>query len=662
MINYRRFLFFIFSFLLLYSSNIQAQEITKLEPKTIIGTIHSVDYDNNNALSLTVNNKENAFDGDPDTFFASFQRSNTWVGIDLGEKHVITQVAYCSRKNWPQRLELGVFEGANNPDFSNALPLCVITEIPQDNQMTTQTVYNSRGFRYVRYVSPNDARCNIADIEFYGYKSEGDDSKLAQTTNIPDVIIHTTDEIDITSKEYYLNGTISFISNNGTTFYTDGVEIKGRGNGSWTFEKKPYRIKLASKAKVLDNEAEARNWTLISNHGDKTLIRNLLAFDISKRLQIPYTPACQLVNVFLNGEYKGCYQLCDHIDIRKNRVDIKEMKPSDIQKKNITGGYLIEIDAYANKEDNWFYSHKKVPVTIKSPNNKDITPEQFNYIKDHFNKWETSIYAKNYQDTINGFRRYTDTKTFLRHFLVGELSGNTDTYWSVFMYKQRGDDLFYFGPVWDFDLAFDNDSRTYPVNADWRKNWIYRSGGNSANGVKQLIDRILSDPTLFEELQKTYSYYRDSGYITEEQLIDVIDEYAELIDSSQKLNFKRWDVIDKWVHQINHNTGSYQGEINIVKKYIRDRIAWMDNRLKYNQDPNNEDFPLSDICVSTDFQSISIRSIKDKTTIEIFNIAGRILFRQEIDSNTTIPIQSGAYIIKATDKKENYRIIKCIVP
>lgn len=97
--------------------------------------------------------------------------------------------------------------------------------------------------------------------------------------------------------------------------------------------------------------AKARKWTLINNYGDKTLMRNALAFKISEAIGMDYTPACRLVDVIVNGEYEGTYQLCDQIEIRKNRVGITEMAPVDIAEPNLSGGYLLEVDAYADQEN-----------------------------------------------------------------------------------------------------------------------------------------------------------------------------------------------------------------------------------------------------------------------------------------------------------------------
>jgi hypothetical protein len=645
---------FINSFLI----GIFGQNPEKLEPVNIIGTRLSVDYSNNTS-STTVNTIANVFDGNFDTYFASYERSNTWVGLDLGEKHVITKVAYSPRRGQTQRLELGVLEGANNPDFGDAVPLCIITERPSENTMTEQEIKNSRGFRYVRYVGPNNVRCNIAELAFYGYPSEGNDSRLTQITNIPDVIIHTTNAQDVTTKTTYIKGIIKIISKDGTNIFTDSVEIRGRGNYSWNFDKKPYRFKLFQSARILDNPARARNWTLINNHGDKTLMRNLLAFDISKRFEMPYSPAGQLVNVFLNGEYKGCYQLCDHIDVREHRVPVVEMKPTDISGNNLTGGYLIEMDSYANTEPNWFHSARnKVPVTIKSPDNDEIVEAQNQYIRDYFNLFEASLFAAGYRDPETGYRRFMDTKTFVRHFLIGEFSGNTDTYWSVYMYKQRNDPRFYFSPVWDFDLAFENDQRTYPINN--KTDWVYRNGGSIAQGVRGLLTQLLGDRALVKEIEDTWAEYRDKGIITEENLLQVVDDYAAEIDESQKLNFQRWDILNQKIHGNWQATGSYSAEVETVKEYIRKRIEWMDKKLNYvpasTENPN-----FDSIKYWTNNDSINLDEIPELTSVEIINITGQIIHKQQVQHTISFSVNQGIYVVRLTNSKGIVKVIKCRV-
>ena len=127
-------------------------------------------------------------------------------------------------------------------------------------------------------------------------------------------------------------------------------------------------------------------------------MRNILAFELSRRMGLAYTPYCHPVDVVLNGEYKGCYQLCDQIEVNKNRVDITEMEPEDVNMPDLSGGYLVEIDAYASGEASYFISSSGIPVTIKSPDDEDIVNAQYQYIKNYFNSMEGTVFSANYAD------------------------------------------------------------------------------------------------------------------------------------------------------------------------------------------------------------------------------------------------------------------------
>ena len=495
-----------------------------------------------------------------------------WRGLDLGSQYVITSVGWNPLST--TTAELGLFEGANSPDFMDAIPLYLHNGASQANQMNYASVQCSRGFRYVRYLkSVFKGEYKIQALEFRGVAGAGDDSHLPQLTNLPTVVIHTANNQEPYDKEHEIDCYISIISNNGTQLVADTATIRERGNASRTFPKKPYRIKFAHKQQVLGSPAKAKKWTLISNYGDKTLMRNQLAFELSRRFGMPYTPFCQYVDVVLNGDYKGTYQLCDQIEVRKNRVDITAMTPQDNSGEALTGGYLFEVDAYAEDEPNKngvFYSTYGTPFSIKSPDEDSITTQQKNYIRSQYNQMETD----------NGWKQKLDLKTFLRHFLVGEVSGNTDTYWSVYMYKHRSNDTLYVGPCWDFDLAFDNDNRTYPVNN--RTDYIYRSGGSSIGYMRRLVDKIVVyDAGARQQLKDLWAQVRQSGF-TEESMLDYIDEQAQMLEQSQRRNFTRWKILSQCVHLNPSARGSYQAEVDVVRSYMRNRIAWMDNKLGFD--------------------------------------------------------------------------------
>lgn len=581
---------------------------------TIIGTELSVDYTTFEP-STTANTRDMAFDGDFNTAFASYDRSYTWCGLDLGEPHVITRVGWSARNDnlGPNRMILGLFEGANLPDFSDAIPLYIITEAGEIGNMRYADIDVSKGIRYVRYVGPNDARCNVAELEFYGEKGIGDNSHFYQLTNLPTVSIKTQDAIEPYDKENHILSTITIISDNGTKILQDKGTTRLRGNASMDFPKKPYRIKFDHKQQVLDAPANAKKWTLINNYGDKTLMRNTLAFELSRWLKMPYTPYCKAVDVILNGEYKGCYQLCDQVEVHKNRVEVDKLQPNDTI---INGGYMIEVDAYAYNEMSMFYSDYGTPVTIKSPDEDSITYSQYEYISSYYSSVERQ------------WQQRLDLNTFLRHFLVGELSGNTDTYWSVFMYKKRDIDSLFTGPVWDFDLAFDNDIRIYPVNN--KSDFIYRSGGSTVGYMRQLVDQIvINNQASRSELEQIWQETRDNG-LNVDTLIAFIEAEEASIEESANLNFTRWKILNTQVHQNPMARGSFSREVQVIKDFVNKRVAWMDRKLHYSPRTSINQ-PAYEIDYSIPY--------------DIYSIAGQVIRKSATGRIAEQGLTKGVYII-----------------
>ena len=640
---------------------IHAQTSKKLPAANIIGSYLSFDYTTNKATE-ELNTKSDAFDEDFDTFFAAYDLSGAWVGLDLKERHIITKIAYAPRNDsdGPGRMIVGLFEGANNQDFSDAVPLFIVCDTPQVDAMTEHEINCSRGFRYVRYCGPYNSRCTIADLAFYGYKGTGDNSFFPQLTNLPTITISTVNAAGIYSRDKYVSGFISVIQDG--VIYSDLLEIRGRGHFSWTFPKKPYRIKLRNKTNLLGLPAKERNWTLISNYGDKALMRNLLAFDLSRRLEMEYTPAGISVDLIVNGEYKGTYNLCDQIETNPGRIEIQPMSARDIVLPDLSGGYFLEVDAYADQDDDgWFNSAiKNTPVKIRSPKADEIVSQQYYYIREHYNKMEESVFSPDFKDPITGFRHYIDTESFIRHFLVGEISGDTDTYWSVYLYKDRNKDIFKFGPVWDVDLGFENDSRTYPINS--HPQWVFEYG-SSAQGFSSLIKRIFEDEEFRLQLRTTYIDYRESGVLSKESLLQVVDNYASELEQSQRLNFLRWKILGVKVHQNPQAFESYEEAVNHMKYYISERIDWIDNKFEY--EPSGNTFITAappPVVVYTQSNTINITPVLDPVYITITDLTGRIIISKMIRNQISVPVSKGMYFITVFDPSKGLRkTVKCAV-
>lgn len=577
----------------------------------------------------------NCFDNNMSTYFRgndTYSYTRNWVGLDLGEKHVITRVGIAPTSRHPEAARFAVVQGANKEDFSDALTIMVFKDDMKGDRLDYRDVDTSRGFRYVRVVATN-SKGYFSEIEFYGTPGEGDDSKFYQLTNLPLVTFNTPGMAEIKSKDDKHKGSyVAIVSDNGTKILSDELaQMKGRGNGSWTFPKKPFQIKFDKKQSPVDAPAKAKKWTLINNYGDRSLMRNKVAFEMSREAGMTYTPYCTFVDVIYNGEYEGAYQLCDQVEVNPGRVELTEMTPDDIDGEALTGGYFVEIDAYAPDEISWFKSFTGIPVTIKSPDDDEIVKAQSQYIADFFNDFEAALYSADFTDPEKGYRKYFDLESFLRYFIVCELDGNIDSFWSMYMWKDRNDDKFHVGPVWDVDLGFQNYGSPYPV--DQMQDYIYtHTDASKAEGMERFVNRIIKQDTeAYKLLSEMWSELRQNGNFNYDYFVEYIDKCAAELDESQRLNFIRWPILNESVQKGQRVFGSYEGEVNNIKSYLKARFNKLDKLFD-----RHEVAAIGDIATDTPDANGS--------RVEMFDLQGR-----RIDSNVLTP---GIYIRRTGNRTE----------
>ena len=208
-------------------------------------------------------------------------------------------------------------------------------------------------------------------------------------TGLPVVYIDTENQAPIDSKETYVKANM-VIKEKGNVLSENRLRIKGRGNATWTYPKKPYKLKLDNKANILDM-GEDKDWVLLSNYCDKTLLRTGIAFKLSQLMNFPWTVKDRFVEVVLNGEYLGNYQLVEGIKQDSKRVDI----PKD--------GYLFERDGYYLQEPRYFASSRGYGYSFKNPDpEEDLTDEQWNYIKNYMDEFESVLASAAFGDPVTG--------------------------------------------------------------------------------------------------------------------------------------------------------------------------------------------------------------------------------------------------------------------
>lgn len=389
-------------------------------------------------------------------------------------------------------------------------------------------------------------------------------------TDLPTIFIDTENGVGVTSKEEYVNAvvTVRGADNEEDNITEVAAEIKGRGNSTWGMAKKPYRLKFKEKIKFLGNVAEEKNWVLLANYADKTLMRNALAFDTARKFfNFQFVPSVTFVDVVLDGVNIGSYMLTDQVEVKSSRVNVMEQETTVLASDpEITGGYLVEVDGFADSEISWFKTAHQMKVTIKYPKDDEINASQKNYIAKYTQRMENALFSSQFDDEERGWRKYVDDVSWVDWYIACELFGNSDSWWSTYMYKER-DEKFKFGPLWDFDIAFNNDYRIGDATEKYMR--------ESACEPKTWIKRWWEDESLHEAVKVRWREIVAGGLRS--FMTDYIVNTAEYLEESQKNNYEIWPTLNQRVHYEFDVRGSYDAEVYSLKKYINSRISFLDS-------------------------------------------------------------------------------------
>jgi hypothetical protein len=368
-------------------------------------------------------------------------------------------------------------------------------------------------------------------------------------TGLPVVYVETEDRQPVLSKEDYANA-LMVIKKDGKTLHENGLRIRGRGHATWTYPKKPYKLKLDSKADLL-GMGEDKDWALLANYCDKSLMRTSIAFKLSELLGFPWTPKARFVELVLNGEYLGNYQLTEGIARGTHRVDIPK------------NGYLIERDGYYMQEPVWFETPRGYGYSFKHPDTDDLTETQLNYIREYMTELETVLASDGFSDPAGGYAKYLDTGSFVRWFLFQQILANMDT--NVYLTKEdNGDSKLSMGPVWDFEwsigIGWYDGVRPRPANYYvWESSAFY-------------YDRLLQDPAFTAEVKKQWQQIN-----VMQDILRHIDETKEMLEQSQVLNFQRWDILDTRVGVGGVPLGSYEREVACDREFFANHMHWLES-------------------------------------------------------------------------------------
>ncbi len=338
---------------------------------------------------------------------------------------------------------------------------------------------------------------------------------VLSSENLPSVYIRTeSGSLDAVhaDKSHKEPAALTVVENGAVTL--DGrplAHIKGRGNGTWEEDtkKKPYNIKFEEKTDLL-GMGNAKKWALMADNAELSYIKEPLCFDLARQMRFSYTPECRHVDLYIDGNYRGMYRVCEKAEVDGERLAIPDLDKEN-EKANpgftlsslplkktdeagtvqpdtdavhpgqrrwydvpqdpadITRGYLIEFtddpdpSAFSTRRGQW--------ISVDTP--EYGSKNEINYIADLYQRAEDAIHGA---DGKNGrgehWTELFDADSFIDWYIIQEYARNIDAgYGSTFLYKPAAEEKLYFGPLWDMEITWTVPPQRFGSASAGPKDW-----------------------------------------------------------------------------------------------------------------------------------------------------------------------------------------------
>lgn len=368
--------------------------------------------------------------------------------------------------------------------------------------------------------------------------------------SVPRIDIDVEGGLSITSKDYYRKANFRITGYGVYEDFEDSVQIKGRGNSTWGYPKKPYRLKFDKKKKPF-GLTNGKSWVLLANYQRGSLMANAIAMKVGQLAEAQYTNHIIPVEVYMNGEYLGSYMFTEKVGFANNSVDIDE---------DLGTGYMLELDDYYDETFKFKSDSYYLPVNVKEPDLSDIedateAQQKFQSIKNDFNAFETALY--NGEDIAY----YLDLDAAARFMLTNDLVLNQELGHPKSTYLWREDytnlaSKIIFGPLWDFDWGFGYESTSsYCVTGATSSILSYNMAHKT--GYSFFYD-LINNEEFKKHYLKVWKEFAQKGHIQE--VIEYMDDYYNFAKSSFENNYMLW-----------YDGYGYDSEIDRMQQWMQQR-------------------------------------------------------------------------------------------
>ncbi len=453
--------------------------------------------------------------------------------------------------------------------------------------------------------------------------------------------------------------------------YNGKIGIERRGSSSYNYPQRPYALETRNEDGSNNNVPllgmpEENDWILLSHYNDKTLMRNIISFDLFREMD-HYSVRSRLCDVVINGEYEGIYLLCEKVKRDKNRINISKLKKEDNQGDDLTGGYIFKVD-YNSGYDGWQSDYSPIDHPTYTtrfvyyyPNYEKIVGSQRQYIKSHVDEFQFILHQS---DFANKYNSYIDDSSFIDYFIVNEVARNVDGYKkSRYFYKDKDskNGLIKAGPVWDFDWAWKNINDCYIFKQTDGSGWAYKINDCYQTASPGWYVRLLQDPAFANKVHCRYFKLRET-ILSDDNIAAKIDSIYNLVEEPQKGHFTRWDILGRRTQgapEVEAPAQTYNEEVTRLRNWIELRLTWLDENMVGNGDDCYS--AANEIARANEFtmypnpasEVIHFESNIEFLQVEIYDYSGRVVLQKPVQYSHSVQIslnnlKPGLYIAKST--------------
>ena len=368
---------------------------------------------------------------------------------------------------------------------------------------------------------------------------------------------------NVTREDYTPASVVAKMIQNGSetiVHETANANLRGRGHSTWEASKKPYRLRFEKNTSIF-GMPEAKNYVLLAEYADKSLLRNVFTHKLSSRLSnLPYTLKTRFVELYVNTTYLGVYVLTEQVEIHKNKLNIESIPGL------ADTGYFLELDMRlfdsAVEPGLEWINVRGFAYDIKDPNPDEVNYSQIN--ADFI--YEFLIAAENALINKEGYDDLIDIDAFIDFFLVQELTKNVDVgYSSVYLYREAGGKLKP-GPLWDFDYAYGNAGYI-----DYSPENFYGMTAQKSRWFRLMMEV----PEIRERFKDRYMDFYIHLFPS---ILTSLSTLADSITDIASTNFALWQLLPIHIPPAPSELTAIQthvGQVNYVLDWLSERNEWI---------------------------------------------------------------------------------------